>query len=226
MDMGQSFEPTASSVVARLTDVRRRIDAVERPWTHPIEIVAVTKGFEGSVIEAACAAGCTVIGENYAQDLLSKRDVIERLQPVVHFIGQLQSNKVRQIADLISLWETIDRESIIHEVAKRAPGARVLVQVNATGETNKGGCHPDDVAGLIDVARGAQLVVEGLMAVGPTGRPPEAARPAFSTVRSLVDEHDLSICSMGMTADFEVAVAAGATHIRIGSALFGPRPPK
>lgn len=224
--MGHSIESTTGSVLARLADVRRRVDAVERPWTHPIEIVAVTKGFDGSVVEAACAAGCAIIGENYAQDLLSKRSVIERLQPAVHFIGQLQSNKVRQIADLISVWETLDRASIIHEVAKRAPGARVLLQVNATGEANKGGCQPDDVIGLVTLARDAHLLVEGLMTVGPTGCPPDAAVPAFSAVRSLVDELDLSICSMGMTADFEVAVAAGATHIRIGSALFGPRPPK
>ena len=206
--------------------MHERIARVERPWTHPVEVLAVTKGFAGSAIEAAVAAGCTAIGENYAQDLLAKRDVIERLRPELHFIGHLQTNKVRQIADLVSVWETIDRESVIREVAKRAPRARVLLQVNATGEEQKGGCRPGEVAALIDHAREVGLHVEGLMTIGPTGAAPAAAAPAFEVVRGLVDEFDLATCSMGMTADLEVAVAHGATEIRVGSALFGPRPPK
>lgn len=213
-----------TEVAARLAAVQARIDAVDRRFTHPVEIIAVTKGFDERAVEAAVRAGCRAVGENYAQDLLTKRDVLERLGPAVHFIGHLQSNKVRQIADLVTVWETIDRPSIVREVAKRAPAARVLVQVNATDEATKGGCRPDEVRALVDEARAAGLVVDGLMTIGPTGEPAEAARPAFRAVRGLVDELALSTCSMGMTADVEVAVSEGATEVRIGSALFGPRP--
>ncbi len=215
---------TASSVAANVAAIRARIEQIDRPFTHTVDIVAVTKGFDESAVAAAVAAGCTAIGENYAQELLSKRTAIEALGARVHFIGQLQSNKVRLIADLVSVWETLDRRSVIAEVAKRAPGARVLLQVNTTGESGKGGCAPADVEPLVDLARESGLAVDGLMTVGPTGRPPAAARAGFDVVRSLVDRLGLSSCSMGMTADLEVAVAAGATHVRLGSALFGPRP--
>lgn len=211
-------------IAERLAEVRARIDAVERPFDHVVEVVPVTKGFAGTAIEAAVAAGCNVVGENYAQDLLSKVDTIGQLGVEVDFIGQLQSNKVRQIAHVVTRWSTIDRASIISEVAKRAPGALVLVQVNATGEATKGGCAVEIVGELIERAREAGLVVEGLMTVGPTGEPPAAARRSFESVRQLVDEHRLRICSMGMSGDLEVAVACGSTHVRIGSGLFGPRP--
>lgn len=215
---------TAASVAENLQRVRERIDAVERTYDHAIRIVAVTKGFDESAIAAAVGAGCTIIGENYAQDLLAKRPTIEALAPSVHFIGRLQSNKVRLLTGIVDVWETLDRPSVIDEVARRAPGATVLLQVNATGEAGKGGCAPADVEGLLDRAIVAGLDVQGLMTVGPTDRPPEAARDGFDTVRGLVDRFGLGVCSMGMSADLEVAVAAGATHVRVGSALFGPRP--
>ena len=209
---------------ARLAAIEARIAAVERPFEHDVEVVPVTKGFAGNAIEAAVDAGCRTVGENYAQDLLSKADGIQRLGVAVQFIGHLQSNKVRQLVDIVSLWCTIDRRSILDEVAKRAPGARVLIQVNATGESQKGGCHPGDVAALVDQAGTAGLVVEGLMTIGPTGQPPTAARRPFEIVRALVDEHALDICSMGMSGDIEMAVECGSTQVRVGSALFGPRP--
>jgi PLP dependent protein len=211
-------------VAGRLAAVQRTIDGVERRWTHPVGIVAVTKGFDGWAIEAAVAAGCRSIGENYAQELLTKREVIERLRPEVHFIGRLQSNKVRQLAGLVDVWATLDRSSVIDEVARRAPGARVLVQVNATGEENKGGAAPDDVETLVARALDRGLEVAGLMTVGPTGQPPQAARPGFRMVRQLVDALALEVCSMGMSADITVAVEEGSTEVRLGTALFGPRP--
>jgi uncharacterized pyridoxal phosphate-containing UPF0001 family protein len=99
----------------------------------------------------------------------------------------------------------------------------VLVQVNATGEPDKGGCPPDEVAVLVDRALTAGLVVDGLMTIGPTGQAPESARAAFRTTRRLVDELGLATCSMGMSDDLEVAVQEGATRVRLGTALFGPR---
>ncbi len=218
----------ADEIARRLVSVRTRIEAVERPWAHEVEITAVTKAFAPTVIEAAVEAGCTVIGENYAQDLLSKLPTIERLdagrRPRVDFIGHLQSNKVRQLTGLVDRWCTIDRASIAKEVAKRDPGAEVLIQVNATAEESKGGCMPDDVSALNDRCRELGLVVAGLLTIGPTALPPEQAAPGFRLVRSLTDDLGLRVCSMGMTADLEVAVACGSTNVRIGSALFGPRP--
>ncbi len=211
-----------------LAEIRRRIERVERAWDHDVEIVAVTKAFDPSIVQLAVDAGCRAIGENYAQDLLSKRDVIESFdadrRPRVDFIGRLQSNKVRQLAGLVDRWATVDRPSLAREIAKRDPGATVLVQVKATGEPDKGGCDPDDVAALLDTCRGVGLDVVGLLGIGPTGRAPQEAETAFTIVRALVDEHGLDVCSMGMTADLEVAVRCGSTSIRVGSALFGSRP--
>ncbi len=216
--------PPDDAVGARLIALRQRIDGIERDFDHPIEVIPVTKGFDHRAVEAAARAGCRVIGENYAQDLLSKAETIARLGLGVQFIGRLQSNKVRQLVGIVTLWATIDRGALIDEVAKRAPHARILVQVNATGEADKGGCRPDEVAGVVARARLAGLEVDGLMTVGPTGEPPAAARVPFTTVRHLVDELQLRICSMGMSDDLDVAVECGSTQLRIGSALFGPRP--
>lgn len=218
----------AAEVSQRLAALRARIDAVHRPWSHPVDITAVTKAFAPTVIGAAVEAGCTAIGENYAQELLSKRAAIEALapehRPRVDFIGHLQSNKVRQITDLVDRWCTIDRPSIAAEIAKRAPEAEVLIQVNATAEERKGGCRPTEVEALLDHCVSRGLTVLGLLTIGPTGQPAEAAAPGFRVVRSLVDDLGLDVCSMGMTADLEVAVACGSTNVRIGSALFGARP--
>ncbi len=145
----------------------------------------------------------------------------------MHFIGQLQTNKVRQLAGLVDVWESIDRPRLVAELAHRAPGARILVQVDTTGEEGKGGCPLADVAGARPRRpTDAGLVVAGLMTVGPTEGGPEAARPGFRAVRALVDELGLTTCSMGMTADLDVALEEGTTEIRVGTALFGPRPPR
>lgn len=211
-------------VVARTAAVRARIDAVERTWSHRVDVVGVTKGFGPEAIEAAVAGGCDAIGENYAQELIDKRDVIERLRPEVHFIGRLQRNKVRQLVGLVDVWCSLDRASAVDEVAKRSPGARVLIQVDTSGDPGKGGCDPGDAAALVDRARGAGLSVLGLMTVGPTGATAEDARPGFRDVRGLVDRLGLAVCSMGMTGDLDVAVQEGSTQVRVGTALFGARP--
>jgi PLP dependent protein len=141
----------------------------------------------------------------------------------VHFIGQLQTNKVRQLVGHVDLWETIDRERLVVELARRAPGARILVQVDTTGEPGKGGCPLAGVPALVAAAGAAGLVVDGLMTVGPTVGGPEAARAGFRAVRRLADELGLGTCSMGMSGDLEVAVEEGATEVRVGTALFGSR---
>ncbi|HEY7626298.1 MAG TPA: hypothetical protein VH761_04495, partial [Ilumatobacteraceae bacterium] len=142
----------------RLQRVRQRIAAA---GGADVEILAVTKGHPVEVVQAAVDVGMTAIGENYAQELRGKF-AGRSFGVALHFIGHLQTNKVRQVADLVDVYETLDRPSLIAELAKRAPGAHVLVQVNTTGEANKAGCRTGEVAELVEQARSAGLVVDGL----------------------------------------------------------------
>ena len=210
----------SDSVRAGLDAVRQRITAAG--GGRDVAILPVTKGFGPEAIRAALGAGAHAIGENYAQELVAKRDALGPLE--VHFIGQLQTNKVRLIADLVDVYETVDRAKLAREIAKRAPGATVLLQVDTSGEAGKGGCPIADVDELVAAASGFGLDVRGLMTVGPTHGGPEAARAGFAEVRRAVDRLGLTECSMGMTADLEVAVQEGSTQVRVGTALFGPRP--
>lgn len=208
-------------VAANVAAVQRRIAAA---GGRGVELLAVTKGFGADAVGAAAAAGCGAIGENYAQELLTKRDAVAAAGVAVHFIGQLQRNKVRLLAGLVEVWASVDRPRLISELAQRDPGARVLVQVDATGEPGKGGCPVNAVTGVVAAAGAAGLRVEGLMTIGPTDGDPMATGAAFRTVRGLVDDLGLTVCSMGMTADLEIAVAEGSTQVRVGTALFGDRP--
>lgn len=214
---------TADSVSAALEELSQRI---ARAGGVGVDIVAVTKTFGPDAIDAALAAGCTKIGENYAQELLTKREAASRAE--VHFIGQLQTNKVRQIAGVVDVYETVDRERLAAEIAKRDPGARVLIQVDTTGEPGKGGVPLAGLDQLVEQVRALDVQLIGLMTVGPTEGGPAAAAPGFRLVRSALDRLGLTVCSMGMTADLEVAVAEGSTQIRVGTALFGARsvPPR
>ena len=223
-----------ANVVANVAAVRERIDRALRGDPRAVSLVAVTKTFGPEAMLAAGTARCDAVGENYAQELVAKLDALAaegRLGevPEVHFIGQLQSNKVRALAGRVAVFETVDRPSLASELARRAPGSRVLVQVDATEEPGKGGCPVADVPRFVDECRSLGLSVEGVMTVGPTTGGPAAARPVFRTVRALADRLGVAVCSMGMSDDFEVAVEEGSTQVRIGSALFGararPRPP-
>ena len=208
-------------MAGRVADLRTRI-AGHAPGRN-VELVAVTKGFGPDAVLAAAAAGCTMVGENYAQEARAKLAAAGDVGVRLHFIGNLQSNKVRQLAPIVDVWESIDRPSLLGEVAKRRPGATVLVQVNAAGEAGKGGCRPEAVADLVREALDLGLDVDGLMAVGPTSGEPGATRRAFELTRSLTSELDLPTCSMGMSHDLEIALECGATRVRIGTALFGER---
>lgn len=208
-------------VAERLQHVR---DRIARAGGSGVTVLAVTKTFPAEACWAAYHAGCGAVGENYAQEVVAKLGGVE-LPFEVHFIGQLQTNKVRMLAPVVSVFETVDRPSLVAELAKRVPGARVLLQVSTAGEEGKGGCPLADVPALHERALAAGLSVEGLMTVGPTEGGPEAARPGFRAVRTLLDRLGLGVLSMGMTDDLEVAVQEGSTQVRVGSALFGPRPP-
>lgn len=187
-----------------------------------VSIIAVTKTFGCDAIIAASAAGCDGIGENYAQELLDK---VEQgcIDLPVHFIGALQSNKIKSIADHVGLWQSIDRGSLVGELARRSPGARVLLQVNTTGEASKSGVSPGEFPALLDLALGAGLDVRGVMTLGPTIGSESAVRDAFGALRAIKDKFGLEICSMGMSQDYRVALECGSTMLRIGSALFGDR---
>ena len=177
-------------------------------------------------MRAALAAGLTDVGESYVQELEAKAGELAESDgpvPTWHFVGGLQRNKVRKAAPYVAVWHSIDRLSLGAEVALRSPGAKVYAQVNTTGEPQKGGCEPARVPGLVDGLRDLGLDVLGLMTIGPAG-PPEGARPAFRLLRELAAREGLAGLSMGMTGDLEVAVSEGATVVRVGSGLFGPRP--
>jgi pyridoxal phosphate enzyme (YggS family) len=216
--------PTPDEVRSRAAAVRRRIAAAGGD-PDAITLLAVTKGFGPEVAMAAAAAGLVDLGENYAQELVAKAPIVAEAHPDVrwHAIGRLQRNKVRSLAGIVSLWQSVDRLDLGVEIAKRAPGAAVLVQVNVSAEPQKGGCEPDATSDLVAALVEHGLDVQGLMTVGRTGSPADA-RAGFALLRRLADDLDLPVRSMGMSGDLEAAVAEGATMVRVGSALFGPRP--
>jgi pyridoxal phosphate enzyme (YggS family) len=205
------------------------------PIPESVEHLAIeAKQFPGPIrgadaVEAAVAAGLVRIGENYAQEAVAKISECRTagLRFESHFIGHIQTNKVRSLVPVVDVWQSVDRESVVLELARRAkPGTRLLVQVNATGEGTKSGCPPDTVPTLVDLALTNKLAVEGLMTIGPTDGDPGRTRAAFRTTRALVDRLGLTVCSMGMSSDLEIAVNEGATLLRVGTALFGDRPPR
>jgi pyridoxal phosphate enzyme (YggS family) len=206
------------AVAAQLAELRRRIAAA---GGDPDAITVV--GAKPPSVEAcreAIAAGVVDLGENRAQELLAKAPDLDGVR--WHFIGRLQTNKIRSLAPLVVLWQSVDRRDVVDELARRSPGAAILVQVNISDEPQKGGCAPDDVPALVTAATGAGLDVRGLMGIGPLAAP-SAARPGFRMLRALTDELGLAVCSMGMTDDLEIAVEEGSTMVRVGGGLFGPR---
>ncbi len=214
-------------IALRRAEVLERIDAVRQPG-QSVTLVAVSKRFDASVVASAVLAGCGDFGENYAQELVAKADAVRSLiDPAAslrwHMIGPVQRNKVRRIATVVTLWHTIDRTTLIDELAKRAPGAELLLQVNLTGEASKSGCDTADLAMLVEHANRCGLGVRGLMTMGPTDTSIDPA-PVFARCRELADQFGLEHCSMGMSGDFETAVVHGSTMVRVGTAIFGPRP--
>lgn len=208
-----------SVVASRVAEIR---DDISRLASHDVSIIAVTKTFSTAAWTAAHDAGCDGIGENYAQELLEKIQVSSAPLPI-HFIGAIQSNKVKALAPYVALWQGVDRSSVVAEIAKRAPGAAVLLQVNTTNEQSKSGVMPGEIDGLRETAESAGLTVAGLMTLGPTHGSSDDIRSSFMSLRALADAHQLRECSMGMSGDYRIALECGSTMIRIGSMLFGER---
>ncbi|MEM1103931.1 MAG: YggS family pyridoxal phosphate-dependent enzyme [Pseudomonadota bacterium] len=192
-------------------------------------IVAVSKRHDAARIEPALAAGARVFGENRVQEAASKWPALRLRYPDIelHLVGALQTNKAKDAVALFDVIQTVDRAKLARAIAaeaerqNRAP--RVFVQVNTGEEPQKSGVLPAGADALIAEVRELRLELAGLMCLPPAGDDPA---PHFEMLRDMAARHDLPALSMGMSGDFETAIAHGATHIRVGEAIFGPRPPQ
>lgn len=218
----------------RLDEIRAVVEARQRAggWTHAVRIVAVTKGHGPEAVVAAVASGLETVGENRVQEGLEKQQQCAGVPVEWHLIGMLQKNKARLAVGRFGMIHSIDRLDLAAEVARRAPAGtrqQVLVQVNCSDEAQKGGVLPGDLATLLDGVRALpSLELLGLMTMAEFSDDERVQRAAFGRLRALRDGmtgegHFLPELSMGMSGDFGAAVEEGATMLRLGSALFGPR---
>jgi len=211
------------SAAENLASIRERISRAGRD-PGEIAIVAVTKGCGPEVCRSALDAGLTILGENRVQEGVVKMDAVKA--GTWHLIGHLQTNKVRIAVDHFAMIQSVDSARLAEAIARVNEGMAVLIEVNVAREPQKSGADPDRALGVIVAAAGL-LDVKGLMAMGPSHYDPT---PAFGELRKLRDEAEqrlgksLPVLSMGMSGDFEAAAAAGSTMLRLGQALFGPRP--
>jgi pyridoxal phosphate enzyme (YggS family) len=225
--------PTQPSFLDRLQRVEERIaTALDRCGRQRSEVtlVAVTKKFPAASIREAYAAGLRHFGENYVQEYAGKHPGVGDLTGgSMHLIGHLQSNKTKLAAELFEVIETVDSPKLAQrlDAAAQSLGKRieVLIEVRLSDEPNKFGAAPEDLTPIVESLRQAtNLDLSGLMTVPRWSENPEDSRPAFQKLAELAAEYKLSKLSMGMSGDLEVAIAEGATSLRIGTALFGPRP--
>ena len=216
---------------AGLMRVRERVAAAaERAGRRADDVllVAVSKTVEAEHVKLAIDAGVAALGENRVQEAKAKVATLGRPVPW-HLIGHLQTNKVKDALAIFDVIQSIDRLEVARECERRAAGAGrpvdVLLEVNVANEPTKGGFAPDAIPAALDALAGmAHLKVRGLMAIPPIVEKAEDSRPAFRALRALAERHRLGELSMGMSGDFEVAIEEGATIVRVGTAIFGPRP--
>ena len=216
--------------VARLHAVREEIACAAKDFGRDpasITLVAVSKTFPAEAIEPVLAAGQRAFGENYVQEAAGKWPALRERYPGVelHMIGPLQSNKAREAVRLFDAIHTLDRESLAaalaKEIAKAGRAPRLLVQVNTGEEPQKGGVMPAEADAFVAACRDRHgLTIEGLMCIPPADEPPS---PHFALLAKIAKRNRLKLLSMGMSADFEAAIQLGATHVRVGSAIFGAR---
>ncbi|PLK27325.1 YggS family pyridoxal phosphate-dependent enzyme [Novosphingobium sp. TH158] len=218
-----------SDPATRLADIRARIEAaakVAQRKAAEITLVAVSKTHAAEAIEPLILAGQTVFGENRVQEAAAKWPALREAHPgiALHLVGQLQSNKAEEAVALFDCMHSLDRPSLVAALARAMDkaGRQVpcFVQVNIGAEEQKGGCAIGDTPALLAEARAAGIPVAGLMCVPPLDTEPA---PYFALLDKIAADNGLSGLSMGMSEDFETAIMLGATHVRVGSALFGPR---
>ena len=214
----QRLDAVGAAVARGLADARRTADAVT--------CIAISKTHDATQIAPLLAAGQRHFGENRVGEAAAKWPALRGAYPDVtlHMVGQLQSNKAADAVALFDVIHSLDRPSLLDALARAmdASGRRIpcFIQLNLEGAAQKGGCAPADVGALLAASRTANVPVIGLMCVAPLGLEPA---PWFALTAKLADDHGLTGLSMGMSGDFPTAVRIGATHIRIGSALFGER---
>lgn len=233
-----SNQDEPSWLARNIDEVRERVHLAAREAgraADEVTIVAVSKTHPRSMVDQAHALGLDVFGENRVQEAAAKFGEPLPTDMRVHLIGQLQTNKTKAAVALFDRIESVDRPSLVAALEKEAAKAEtlvsVLVQVNIGREPQKSGCLPEEALALVDAVRAADhLRLDGLMGISPLVAEPELARPCFRLLRKLRDEIggqrpdvDLAVLSMGMSGDFEAAISEGATHVRIGSAIFGAR---
>jgi len=218
----------------RLAEVRARIAEHQagRGWSHPVQVIAVTKTHPVQAVREAVAAGLDAVGENRVQEALEKQEALLDLSVEWHLIGTLQRNKARHAAGRFALIHSVDSLALAHELDRRMPPDQaqpVLLQVNCSGEPQKGGVEPDQLSALVDGVLGlARLRLRGLMTMAALSDDLEVQRSAFRLLRELRDRESargigLPELSMGMSGDYTVAVEEGATMVRLGTLLFGER---
>jgi len=218
-------------IQANLARVRERIArAAERAGrrAEDVLLVGVSKTVDLDRIRRAIEAGVPALGENWVQEARGK--IAELGHPVPwHLIGHLQTNKARDAVEQFDVVQSLDRLDLARELDKRARARVVetLVEVNVGGEASKSGVMPDGLGALLEaIAALPSVKVRGLMAIPPEGKEPDDSRVWFRALRKLGEQHGLRELSMGMSGDFEVAIEEGATIVRVGTAIFGPRPPR
>ena len=207
-------------IAANLAEVRRRV-VVAGGDLERVRVVAVTKTFDLSLVRAAAAAGITAVGENYVEELETKHREARGLGLSWHFLGALQTNKIARVVRVADVLSGVSRDKEIRRIAACRTGAVIDVQVDLTGQANRNGASVDEAPQLVARAREMGLVVRGLMTVASPE--PAMARDQFRRLAALAGENAVAERSMGMSDDFEIAVAEGSTEIRVGRALFGPR---
>ncbi len=212
-------------------NVRRLLEEVPKG----VRVEAAAKTRTPEEISQAVAAGIGIIGENYVQELLRVRAAVAG-NPKWHFIGHLQTNKVRKVVEAVDMIETVDSRRLAEEIEKRAGAAgrvmEILLEVNSGREEQKAGVFPENVRALVEgIVSLPHIAVRGLMTMGPLAGDPEEARPYFRATRELFEElrrnpvpgAEMEILSMGMTNSYRVAISEGANLVRIGTGIFGLR---
>lgn len=215
---------------ANLASIHRRVAEAAREAGRDIDditVVAVTKRQDETQIRAAISAGCRVFGENRVQEAAAKWPALRAGHPEIELrlIGPLQSNKAPEAVALFDVIETVDRPKIARalaaEMRRQGRSPRLLIQVNTGEEPQKAGVAPGELENLLsECVDGLSLKIDGLMCIPPAEEPPA---PHFALLAKLAARHSLPILSMGMSGDFETAIQLGATHVRLGEAIFGPR---
>lgn len=231
----QSVSGTTTNIAANVEAVRRHIEAAARACGRDpgsVRLLAVSKTQPAEAVRQAAAAGCSDFGENYLQEALDKIQALSDLPLTWHFIGAVQSNKTRAIAEHFHWVHTVAREKIARRLSEQCPGGRLLnvtIQVNIDDDPAKAGVAPRDAGALLDAIRGLpHLRLRGLMTILQRDSEPLAGyrrlAELFSELAADAGPH-WDTLSMGMSGDYREAIAAGATHVRIGTAIFGPRQP-